>query len=71
MDDIVVIILLALDVILYIYFVNSLDEMSEVIREITLKHNATVDLIDKLNKRIGDIEKERDETNTKGREQKE
>lgn len=62
MDDIVVIILLALDVILYIYFVNSLDEMSEVIREITLKHNATVDLIDKLNKRIGDIEKERDET---------
>lgn len=71
MDDIVDIILLALDVILYIYFVNSLDEMSEVIREITLKHNATIDLIDSLNKRISDIEKERDETNTKGREQKE
>lgn len=62
MDDIVVIILLALDVILYIYFVNSLDEMAEVIREITHKHNATIDLIDNLNKRVEDLEKERDET---------
>lgn len=60
--DIVVIILLVLDVILYIYFVNCLDDMAEVIDEITYKHNATIDLIDSLNKRIGDIEKERDET---------
>lgn len=69
--DIVVILLLVLDVILYIYFVNCLDDMAEVIDEITYKHNATIDLINSLNKRIGDIEKERDETNTKGREQKE
>lgn len=62
MDDIVVIILLALDVILYIYFVNCLDDMAEVIDEITYKHNATIDLIDKLNKRVEDLEKERDET---------
>ena len=62
MDDIVVIILLALDVILYIYFVNCLDDMAEVIDEITHKHNATIDLINLLNKRISDIEKERDET---------
>lgn len=60
--DIVVIILLVLDVILYIYFVNCLDDMAEVIDEITYKHNATIDLINSLNKRIGDIEKERDET---------
>ena len=53
--DIVVILLLVLDVILYIYFVNCLDE-------ITYKHNATIYLINSLNKRIGDIEKERDET---------
>ncbi len=60
--DIVVILLLVLDVILYIYFVNCLDDMAEVIDEITYKHNATIDLINSLNKRIGDIEKERDET---------
>lgn len=62
MDDIVDILLLALDVILYIYFVNSLDGMAEVINEITHKHNATIDLINSLNRRISDIEKERDET---------
>lgn len=60
--EIVVILLLVLDVILYIYFVNCLDDMAEVIDEITHKHNATIDLINSLNKRIGDIEKERDET---------
>lgn len=60
--EIVVILLLVLDVILYIYFVNCLDDMAEVIDEITYKHNATIDLINSLNKRIGDIEKERDET---------
>lgn len=60
--DIVVILLLVLDVILYIYFVNCLDDMAEVIDEITYKHNATIDLINSLNKRISDIEKERDET---------
>lgn len=62
MDDIVVIILLVLDVILYICFANCLDDMAEVIDEITYKHNATIDLINSLNKRIGNIEKERDET---------
>lgn len=60
--DIVVILLLVLDVILYIYFVNCLDDIAEVIDEITYKHNASIDLINSLNKRIGDIEKERDET---------
>lgn len=60
--DIVVILLLVLDVILYIYFVNCLDDMTEVIDEITYKHNATIDLINSLNRRISDIEKERDET---------
>ena len=60
--DIVVILLLVLDVILYIYFVNCLDDMAEVIDEITYKHNATIDLIDSLNKRIGELEKEKDET---------
>lgn len=45
--------------------------MAEVIDEITYKHNAMIRLIDSLNKRISDIEKERDETNTKGKEQKE
>ena len=43
--EIVVILLLVLDVILYIYFVNCLDDMAEVIDEITYKHNATIDLI--------------------------
>ena len=69
--DIVVIILLVLDVILYIYFVNCLDDMARLLTKITHKHNATIDLINSLNKRISDIEKERDETNTKGKEQKE
>ncbi len=60
--DIIVVLLLVLILILSINFIGNLKEMEEVINEITLKHNATVDLIDKLNKRIGDIEKERDET---------
>lgn len=71
MDDIVVILLLVLDVILYIYFVNCLDDMAEVIDEIIEKHNTTVNMVNTLNNRIKDVAKERDETNTKGREQKE
>lgn len=47
------------------------EEMEDVINVLISKHCAMIRLIDSLNKRISDIEKERDETNTKGREQKE
>lgn len=60
--EIVVILLLVLDVILYIYFVNCLDDMAEVIDEVISKHNSTVKMVNTLNNRIHDIEKVRDET---------
>ena len=55
--EIVVILLLVLDVILYIYFVNCLDDMAEVIDEVISKHNSMVKMVNTLNNRIHDIEK--------------
>ena len=56
------IVFLVLIVIVFIDFVGTLNEMEEVIDEIIEKHNTTVNMVNTLNKRIGDIEKERDET---------
>ena len=60
--EIVVIILLVVVAVLYVDTVNNLKEMEEVINEVISKHNSTVNMVNTLNKRIGDIEKERDET---------
>lgn len=69
--DIVAILLLVVVAVLYVDTVNNLKEMEEVINEVISKHNSTVNMVNTLNNRIRDIAKERDETNTKGREQKE
>lgn len=65
------ILLLAINIFLFINYIDDLTHLGNIINRISCKLNATIDLIDSLNKRIGDIEKERDETNTKWREQKE
>lgn len=65
------ILLLVINVLLFINYIDDLTHLGNIINRISCKLNATIDLIDSLNKRIGDIEKERYETNTKGREQKE
>lgn len=56
--DIVVILLLGFNVVLCFNSIINLNEMEEVID----KHNAVVDVVNSLNRRISDIEKERDET---------
>lgn len=65
------ILLLVINIFLFISYIDDLTHLGDIINRISRKLNAAIDLIDSLNKRIGDIEKERDETNTKGREQKE
>lgn len=60
--DVVAIILLVLIGLSLVDFVNGLEEIEKVVYELNYKHNATIDLIDSLNRRISDIEKERDET---------
>lgn len=65
------ILLLVINVLLFINYIDDLTHLGDIINRISRKLNAAIDLIDSLNKRIGDIEKERNETNTKGREQKE
>lgn len=56
--DIVVILLLGFNIVLCFNSIINLNEMEEVID----KHNAVVDVVNSLNRRISDIEKERDET---------
>ena len=56
------ILLLVINVLLFINYIDDLTHLGNIINRISWKLNATIDLIDSLNKRIGDIEKERDET---------
>ena len=56
------ILLLVINVLLFINYIDDLTHLGNIINRISCKLNATIDLIDSLNKRIGDIEKERDET---------
>ena len=56
------ILLLVINVLLFINYIDDLTHLGNIINRISRKLNATIDLIDSLNKRIGDIEKERNET---------
>lgn len=51
-----------MDIVVILLLFLILMEIERVISEVISKHNAMIRLIDSLNKRIGDIEKERDET---------
>ncbi len=65
------ILLFVINIFLFINYIDDLTHLGDIINRISRKLNATIDLIDSLNERIGELEKDRDETNTKGREQKE
>ena len=65
------ILLFVIHIFLFINYIDDLTHLGDIINRISRKLNATIDLIDSLNERIGELEKDRDETNTKGREQKE
>lgn len=56
------ILLLVINVLLFINYIDDLTHLGDIINRISRKLNATIDLIDSLNERISDIEKERDET---------
>ena len=60
-----------MDIVVILLLFLILMEIERVIDEVISKHNAMIRLIDSLNRIISKIEKERNETNTKGREQKE
>lgn len=60
--DIVVILLLVINILLFISYIDDLTHLGDIINRISRKLNAMIDLIDSLNERISDIEKERDET---------
>lgn len=68
--DIVVILLLSINVVLCLNSIINLDEIEEAIGG----YKVMINVVNSLNRRISKIEekeKERDETNTKGKEQKE
>ena len=56
------ILLLVINVLLFINYIDDLTHLGNIIDRISRKLNATIDLIDSLKERISDIEKERDET---------
>lgn len=56
------ILLLVINILLFISYIDDLTHLGDIINRISRKLNATIDLIDSLNERISDIEKERDET---------
>lgn len=56
------ILLLAINIFLFISYIDDLTHLGDIINRISRKLNAAIDLIDSLNERISDIEKERDET---------
>lgn len=56
------ILLLVINVLLFINYIDDLTHLGDIINRISRKLNATIDLIDSLNKRIGELEKEKDET---------
>ncbi len=56
------ILLLVINIFLFISYIDDLTHLGDVINRISRKLNATIDLIDSLNKRIGELEKEKDET---------
>ena len=56
------ILLLVINIFLFISYIDDLTHLVDVINRISRKLNATIDLIDSLNKRIGELEKEKDET---------
>lgn len=56
------ILLLAINIFLFISYIDDLTHLGDIINIISRKLNAAIDLIDSLNERISNIEKERDET---------
>ena len=56
------ILLLVINIFLFISYIDDLTHLGDIINRISRKLNATIDLIDSLNKRIGELEKEKDET---------
>ena len=56
------ILLLVINIFLFISYIDDLTHLGDIINRISRKLNAAIDLIDSLNERISDIEKERDET---------
>lgn len=56
------ILLLVINIFLFINYIDDVTYLGDVINRISRKLNATIDLIDSLNKRIGELEKEKDET---------
>ena len=56
------ILLLVINVLLFINYIDDLTHLGDIINRISRKLNAAIDLIDSLNKRIGELEKEKDET---------
>ena len=56
------ILLLAINIFLFISYIDDLTHLGDIINRISRKLNAAIDLIESLNERISDIEKERDET---------
>ncbi len=51
------ILLLALNAFLFINYISDLTHLGDIIDSISRKLNATVNMVNKLNERIGDIEK--------------
>jgi len=56
------ILLLVINVLLFINYIDDLTHLGDIINRISRKLNATIDLIDNLNKRVEALEKEKDET---------
>ena len=56
------ILLFVINIFLFINYIDDLTHLGDIINRISRKLNAMIDLIDSLNERISDIEKERDET---------
>lgn len=56
------ILLLVINVLLFINYIDDLTHLGNIINRISCKLNNMIDLVDSLNKRISEIEKERDET---------
>lgn len=56
------ILLLGLNAFLFFNYIDDLTHLGNIIDRISCRLNAAVDLIDNLNKRVENIEKEKDET---------
>lgn len=56
------ILLLVINILLFISYIDDLTHLGDIINRISRKLNVAIDLIDSLNRRIEVLEKERDET---------